>query len=119
MSPYRTARKATNTLNTEVKKEYYNEKITACKGDIKGSWRAINEIINKNSKSTNIDCIKNYGQEISISREIAIVMNNYFCTIGTDLAKNIKETVNPLLSSKFQMKSSIPKFLFKLLWSRT
>ena len=42
------------------------------------SWRAINEIIDKKCKSTNIDYIKNRGQEISDNSEIANVMNNYF-----------------------------------------
>ena len=57
MRSYGKARNASNSLNNELKRKYYNDKITACKGDIKGSWRAINEIINKTSKSTNIDYI--------------------------------------------------------------
>ena len=40
-------------------------------------------------------------------------MNDYFCTIGTGLAKNIEETANPLLSGKYQIKSSTPHFRFK------
>ena len=40
-------------------------------------------------------------------------MNDYFCTIGTNLAKNIEENVNPLLSGKYQINSSAPKFRFK------
>ena len=40
-------------------------------------------------------------------------MNDYFCTIGTNLAKNIEESANPLLSGKYQIKSSAPKFRFK------
>ena len=47
MRSYRKARNASNSLNNELKRKYYNDKITACKGDIKGSWRAINEITNK------------------------------------------------------------------------
>ena len=113
MTSYRKARNASNSLNNELKRKYYNDKITACKGDIKGSWRAINEIINTKSKSTNIDYIKNCDQKISSNSEIANVMNDYFCTIGTNLAKNIEETVNPLLSGKYQIKSSAPKFRFK------
>ena len=119
MTSYRKARNATNALNTKLKKIYYNDRISACKGDIKGSWRAINEIINKKSKSTNIDYIKNHGQEISNNSEIANVMNNYFCTIGTCLAKNIEEAENPLLSGKFQIKSSTPTtFRFKSITCR-
>ena len=113
MSSYRKARNATNTLNTQIKKKYDNEKVTACKGDIKASWRVINEIIDKKSKSTNIDYIRNYRQEICSNNEIANLMNDYFCTTGAGLAKNIEETVNPLLSGKSQIKSSIPKFRFR------
>ena len=104
MSSYRKARNSTSALNNQLKKKHDSEKFTACKGDIKVSWRAINEIINKNSKSTNIDYIKNDGQEIS-NNEVSNVMNNYFCTIGTGLAENIEETVNPLLSGEFQIKT--------------
>ena len=60
----RSYRKARNATNTQLKKKHYNDKITACKGDIKGSWKAINEIINIKSKSRNIDYIKNCGQEV-------------------------------------------------------
>ena len=74
MRSYRKARNASNSLNNELKRKYYNDKITACKGDIKSSWRAINEIINKKSKSTNIDYIKNCGQEISSKSEIGNVI---------------------------------------------
>ena len=63
------------------------------------------EIINKKSKSTNIDYIKDCDQEISNNREIANIMNDYFCTVGTGLAKNIEETENSLLSGKYQIKS--------------
>ena len=113
MNSYRKARNATNTLNTQLKKKHYNDKITACKGDIKGSWKAINEIINKKSKSTNIDYIKNRGQEISNNRKIANIMNDYFSTAGTDLAKNIEETENSLLSGKYQIKNSAANFRFR------
>ena len=40
-------------------------------------------------------------------------MNDYFCTVGTDLAKNIEETENSLLSGKYQIKSPAPKFRFR------
>ena len=36
---YRKARNASTSFNNELKKKYYNHKIIACKGDIKGAWR--------------------------------------------------------------------------------
>ena len=113
MRSYRKARNATNSLNTQLKKKYYNEKINACRGDIKGSWRVINEIINKKSKSPNIDYTRNCGREICSNSEIANVINDHFCTIEAGLAKNIKEKANPLLSGNFQTHSSTPNFRFK------
>ena len=40
-------------------------------------------------------------------------MKDYFCSVGTDLAKNIEETENSLLSGKYQIKSSTPHFRFR------
>ena len=40
-------------------------------------------------------------------------MNDYFYTVDTDLAKNIEETENSLLSGKQQMKSSAPNLRFR------
>ena len=88
-------------------------------GDIKGSWRAINKIINKKSKSTKINNIKYCGRDISSNSEIANVMNDHICTIGTGHAKNIEEMVNPLLSGRYQMKISALKFKFGPIWART
>ena len=58
-------------------------------GDMKASWKAINEMINKMSKSTNSD-ISNCGQEISHEIEIAIITIGYFCTTA-DLARTIEK----------------------------
>ena len=113
MRSYRIVRNATNTLNTQLKKKHYNDKIIECKGDIKGSWKVIHEIINKKSKSTNIDYIKDCDQEITNNREIANIMNDYFCTVGIGLAKDIEETENSLLSGKYQIKSSTANFRFR------
>ena len=69
---------ATNPHIIQLNTKYYNDKIAVCKGDIKGSWRSISEVMNKKPKSTNSDCIKKCGQEISRNSEIANVMNEYF-----------------------------------------
>ena len=89
------------------------ETIIECKGDIKGSWKVINEIINTKSKPTNIDYIKDCDQEISNNREIANTMNDYFCTVGAGLANNFEETENSLSSGKYQIKSSTANFKFR------
>ena len=63
MDSYRQVRNKVNVLNIQLKKQYYTNKISACQGNMKESWKAINELLNKRSKSCNIDCLKQSGSE--------------------------------------------------------
>ena len=54
MDSYRQVRNKVNVLNIQQKKHYYTNKISACQGNMKGSWKAINELLNKRSKYGNI-----------------------------------------------------------------
>ena len=57
---------------------------------MKERWKIINEAIGKRSKSTRIDSIKGFGENI-VNREcIANQMNSFFCSIGKDLANDIE-----------------------------
>ena len=58
MESYRQLRNKVNTMNVQLKKQYFSNKISACKGDVKGSWKTINELLNRRSKSCNIDFLK-------------------------------------------------------------
>ena len=61
------------------------------------SLRTIKQLSNKRCKSTNID---EKGTNI-IKKEFSNVMNNYFCSVGRDLARKIDEALNPLLSGDY------------------
>ena len=63
MDSYRQIRNKVDALNVQLKKQYYNNRIAACKGNMKESWKTINELLNKRSKSSNIDCLKESGTE--------------------------------------------------------
>ena len=77
LDSYRHVRNKVNALNTQQKKEYYNNKISACKG--KESWKTIHELLNKRSKSSNIDSLKESGSETVHRKDIPEAMNSYFC----------------------------------------
>ena len=47
MDSYRQVRNKVNVLNIQLKKQYYTNKISACQGNMKESWKTINEILNK------------------------------------------------------------------------
>ena len=92
---YRHVRNKVNALNMQQKKEYYNNKTSACQGNMKESWKTINELLNKRSKSSNIDSLKESGSETVHRKDIPDTMNSYFCSVGKDLADKISPVANP------------------------
>ena len=110
LDSYRHVRNKVNALNTQQKKEYYNDKISACKGNMKESWKAINELLNKRSKSSNIDSLKESGSETVHKKDIPDAMNSYLCSVGKDLADKISPVANPLLSGDFEKNKAKAKF---------
>ena len=104
MAVYKQVRNKVNCLNLTLKRQYFSEKLTMQQGNMKESWKTINQLLNKRSKTTNIESLKDdKGNNIADKREIAETMNKCFCSIGKDLAKNIKEKPNPLLSGEYQI----------------
>ena len=80
---------------------------------MKESWQTINELLNKRSKSSNIDCLK-----VSVSRtvhknDIPDVISSYFCSVDNDLADKISPVPNPLLSGDCEMNKTKAKFHFR------
>ena len=71
------------------------------KGNMKESWKTINELLNKGSKPSSIDCLKESGTETRNRNDVSNAMNNFFCTIGRELADKIQPASNPLLSGEY------------------
>ena len=61
------------------------ERLAQAKGNMNESWKTVNQVLNKRSKSTNIDLLKGPGGEIVNKQEISNTMNDYFCSVGMDL----------------------------------
>ena len=80
---------------------------------MKESWETINELLNKRSKSSNIDSLKESGSETVDRKDIPDTMNSYFCSVGKDLADKISPVANPLLSGDFEMNKAKEKFHFR------
>ena len=113
MDSYRQVRNKVNTMNTHLKKQYYTDKISSCQGDMRESWKTINELLNKRSKSTNIECLKNLGTETVHKKDISNAMNNFFCSVGKDLANKIPPVPNPFLSGDYEVNKDKAEFNFK------
>ena len=113
MDSYRQVRNKVNTMNTQLKKQYYIDKILSCQGDMKESWKTINELLNKRSMSSIIECLKDLGTETTHKKDISNAMNNFFCSVGKDLANKIAPVPNPLLSGDYEVNNDKAEFSFK------
>ena len=72
-------------------------RISDFQGNMKESWKAINELANERSKSSNIDSLKESGSETVHKKDISNKMNSFFCSVGKDFADKIDPTQIPFL----------------------
>ena len=112
-SSYRHVRNKENKLNNELRRQYFLEKITLHQGNTKESWKIINQLLNKRSKSTNINSLSTPDGVIVNKQKIADAMNKHFCSVGKDLAAKIEHAPNPLLSGKHNVNPEEKCFRFK------
>ena len=70
---------------------------------MKETWKTTNALLNKRSKSTNITSLSVGDIEIHEKNEISNKMNDYFCTIGKELADKIDPSPNPLLVGNYRI----------------
>ena len=70
---------------------------------MEGSWRSIKTLLNKISKSTNMELISGKGTDFITKKEISNVMSKYLSSVGKDLAGQIGKSPNPLLSGDYDI----------------
>ena len=112
MDSYKKVRNQVTSINTALKKQYYSNKIQASNGNIKETWSTLNQFLNKRSRSTNIDMIQEPGRNILNKQSIFETMNDFFCSIGRNLADKIENSPNPLLSGDYEVNPLNRKFKF-------
>ena len=81
-----------NLVNNSVKaakREYFSRNIENSKGDLRKTWKLINELSSRQQKTTDIQEVKKGGQSITSASEIAEVFNTHFTNIGERLASEI------------------------------
>ena len=113
MDSYRLVRNKVNYRNIQFKKQYFSDKISACQGNMKESWKTVNELLSKRSKSCNIKCLKEAGTETVHKKGTSDAMKNFFCSIGKELADKIDSVPNPLLTGEYEVNGNKAKFNFR------
>ena len=93
---YKQCKNQLNRCIKETKKLYYNSKLTTSTNS-KESWRTINELLNRQSKTTTINEVNVNWKSIAGDKDIANEFNKYFSEIGKKLAKEIPHhDIDPL-----------------------
>ena len=80
---------------------------------MKETWKIVNQVLNKRSNSSSIDSLKGSGSDLVHKEDISNTMNEFFCSIGKDLADDIAPAHNPLLSGDYEVNANKAKFHFK------
>ena len=91
LASYRNVRNKVNRLNIDLKRQYFTTKIQSPQGNMKETWKTLNQLMNKRPKSTNIDLLKQDGMNISNKKEITDTMNKYFCSVGKPLQRRLRK----------------------------
>ena len=118
LSSYKHLRNQVNRFNIDLKRKYFTESIQNSEGNSKETWNALNQLMNKKSKTTNINYVKQEGNVISNKKAISDTMNQLFCSIGTTPAEEIEDSPNPLLSGKYHLNPKSSSFKFSPLLVR-
>ena len=112
MEPYKQIRNRLNNLNAQLKCECLSENFTQFQGDLKKTWKTINQVINKKSNIKIVPNLTVYCQTVTGNKDIALSMNEYFCNIGNKLSEKIPKKVNPLLSGNYLLETHPLSFSF-------
>ena len=86
MNSYKHVRKKVNNLGKKLKQDYFTKRIAPYEGNLKQTWKTINLLLNKRSKTTNVSCLDVEDRNVTDRNEIAQSMNDFFCNIGKKLS---------------------------------
>ena len=77
---------------------------------MKETWKAINQLGNKRSKTTNVSSLQEDNKILMSSDTIAESMNQYFCSIRQKLSEKMPHAENPLLHGDFSLNKNSTRF---------
>ena len=64
---YTQIRNRVNKLNLDLKREFFTKKISSYAGDVKDSWKVINQVLSKKSKTTYVSSLNVEGRTFTYS----------------------------------------------------
>jgi hypothetical protein len=93
---YKNYKNKLTSIKRFCKKDYYNKLLENNKNNTKGTWRVLNEILNKGQKQAEYpETFRNEnGSPVKGYKNIANSFNKFFVNVGPKLAKKIKNVDN-------------------------
>ena len=108
MHAHRNLRNQVNRENERLKQQYFSNEIKRAEGDIKGTWKTVNKLLNKGSKTTEIPYLEEDWEIITDPQNTADRLNTYFLTTGEKLnstfTANDNSSLPPQVNSRFRFK---------------
>ena len=105
---YKSLRNQVNNRMRKSKIDFYHKEIRECANlkDFKKSWSLINSLTGKNNKSTSITEISVNDNSIIDSKLIAEVFNEYFVSIGPNLASETNDSQSSQYTTSYHNSNS-------------
>lgn len=107
---YKKVRNSVNNATKVAKRDYFMNNLDKSKGDIRNTWKLINELSSRQYKTTDIPEVKIDEQSITSAVEIAEAFNSHFTSIGEKLANEIPRID---IKPEWYMKPTDKKFSFR------
>ena len=96
---YKKLRNEYNKLLKKLKQEYYHNEIFLAQGNVKKTWKIINEVLNRKAKGENENeeiKLKDETDELcSDQTRVANIFNEFYINFAPELAKTIPKTDIP------------------------
>ena len=92
---YKHTRNNYNKLIKNTIKSHFSNDIQNNKGNLKKTWKSINQCLNRNPKSKKIVLIKDANNKDIKSKDMADAFNEHFINIGSNLAQQLSQSHFP------------------------
>ena len=87
-SAYKSLKKSYNRLIKSTIRQHYQDKLQSNSGDLKKTWKTINELIHKSNKHSRIPLIDS-NKEVIDPTNVPNQFNKYFTELGGKLSNDI------------------------------
>ena len=90
---YRQLRNHVNNQIKLAKSKFFQDKVITNKDKPSELWKTLNDLTSRNKSDTSPSCIISEDKVNTDQKSMATILNEYFTSIGTKLADNIKSTL--------------------------